>query len=185
MAYLAIPAVRRTQCNRERGGHDLGVVHWFDSAFGGLDGPVADGRVVPRLAIPLAEAIPVRSSLPAVIVAYPAWSVPSQGWRAEKPLKPWFRSMAPYAVVAAFGATSIDLTALGLGVPELTSPHLFESQTAFQEHAAGFGLGADLSALFGTPHDAAFGLSASAWDQPDFITPAGQRPPEPSHDWWA
>jgi hypothetical protein len=132
------------------------------------------------------QAIPVRSSLPAVIVTYPAWSTSSQAWRADKPLKPWFQSMAPYAVVAAFGAVSLDLTALGLGVPEIAPAHLFDNQPAAHESVAGgFGLDTDLSALFGTPNDAAFGQDSVAWDQLGLVTPAWQRPPEPSHDWWA
>jgi hypothetical protein len=94
--------------------------------------------------------------------------------------------MAPYAVVAAFGAVSLDLSALGLGVPEIVAAPLSEAQPASQEHAAaGFGLDADLSALFGTPHEGTFGLESAAWDQSDFVVPAWQRPPEPSHDWWA
>jgi hypothetical protein len=125
--------------------------------------------------------------LPAIVVTCPVWSASSQGWRADKPLKPWFRNMAPYAVVAAFGAVSLDLTALGMGVPEIAPPSLSDSQPAPHEtFAAGFGLDADLSALFGTPHDPVLGLDPIvAWDQSDAIVPAWQRPPEPSHDWWA
>jgi hypothetical protein len=141
-------------------------------------------RPVPALALP--AVIPVRSSLPAVIVTHAAWSAPSQGWRAEKPLTPWFRSMAPYAAVAAFGAVSLDLSALGLGVTEIAPPSLLDGQSAPHETAgAGFGLNADLSALFGESHDTAFVLDSAAWDQSDFAVPAWQRPPEPSHDWWA
>lgn len=136
------------------------------------------------------EAVPVRSSLPAVVVTYPAWSASNQGWRAEKPLKPWFRSLAPYAVAAAaFGAVSLDLTALGLGVPEMVAPDLHDRHTVVHEPAAGRpGLEhwaeADFSTLFGPPHDAILGLDSVAWDQSDAMTPAWQRPYEPSHDWW-
>lgn len=142
---------------------------------------------VPMVVLP--EASPARS-LPAVVVTYPAWSATGQGWRAEKPLKPWFRSMAPYAVVAAFGAVSLDLTALGLGVPEIASTHLTGGQPASHEplaHGLGFErlAGIDLSALFETSHDSIFGMDAITWDQPDAITPAWQLPHQPSHDWWA
>jgi hypothetical protein len=139
---------------------------------------------VPALALP--AAIPVRSSLPAVIVTYPAWSASSQDWRADKPLTPWFRSMAPYAVVAAFGAVSLDLSALGLGVPEIAPPSSFDGPpTLHKTFAAGLGHDADLLALFGTPHDSAFGLDPVGWDPSDAFVPAWQRPPELNHDWWA
>jgi hypothetical protein len=153
-------------------------------------GSPAHWLVLPDEPLPApASALPclisVRSTLPAVVVAYPAWSASSQGWRADKPLKPWFRSMAPYAVVAAFGAVSLDLSGLGLGVPEIAPAHLSESQPVPQDlPAAGLGLDADLSVLFGTPPDSPLGLESVAWDQSDFTVPAWQRPPEPSHDWW-
>jgi hypothetical protein len=140
-------------------------------------------RPVPALALP--AVIPAGSFLPAVIVTYPAWSS-SQAWRADKPLKPWFRNMAPYAVATVFGATSLDLTALGLGLPEIASPSLFDGQPApHLSSAAGLGLDADLSALFGSAHNADFGMDSFAWDQSDLMTPAWQQPYEPSHDWWA
>ena len=140
--------------------------------------------------ISLPQAILVRPALPALAVAYPIWSASTQGWRAEKPLTPWFRRPAPYAVAAAFGAVSLDLSALGLGVPEIVASHLFDGQPATHEPASS-GLGfehwadADLSALFGSSHDAVFAPDSVAWDQSDVMTPAWQRPPELSHDWWA
>ena len=130
----------------------------------------------------LPEAAPVRSSLPAVIVTYPAWSASSQVWRAEKPLKPWFRSMAPYAVVAAFGAVSLDLTALGLGVPEAVPSHLLDGRPAAHES---FVPDTGFSALFGASHDSDIGLGAVAWDQSGLMSPAWLHQAEASHDWWA
>jgi hypothetical protein len=139
--------------------------------------------LVPVLDLP--QAIPGRAGLPAVAVTYANWSAPSQAWRAEKPLTPWFRHLAPYVVVAAFGATSVDLTALGLGVPEIvaTQPAAPESSAAgrgFEHFTDG-----DLAALFGSAHDTTFGGDSFAWDAPAPLTPAWQISPEPSHDWWA
>ncbi len=142
---------------------------------------------LPALALP--EASPARS-VPAVVVTYPAWSASSHSWRAEKPLKPWFRSMAPYAVAAAFGAVSLDLSTLGLGVPEIVADHAPGGQPAAREpfvHDLGLDrlAGIDLSALFETSHDPIFAMESIAWDQPDAIIPAWQLPHQPSHDWWA
>src|SRR3569832_1386898 len=73
----------------------------------------------PRPAIlALPQTAPVRPMLPALAVTYPAWTEVGQGWRAEKPVQPWFRAGAPYAEGLALGVMAHALTALGLGVPE-------------------------------------------------------------------
>jgi hypothetical protein len=76
----------------------------------------------PVLALPTPA--PARPALPVVAVTYPAWSGADQSWRAEKPFRPWFRGAVPYAATVAFGAVSLDLSALGLGVPEIFPTHL-------------------------------------------------------------
>ena len=144
----------------------------------------------PSLIPALPTPVTVRPTLPALAVAYPMWSASTQGWRAEKPLTPWFRRPAPYAVASVFGAVSLDLTALGLGVPEIVADHSHDGQPAAHDTPAyGLGLerlaGIDLSALFETSHDSIFGMESIAWDQADAIPPTWQLAHQPSHDWWA
>jgi len=139
------------------------------------------------LALPRAAA--VRPMLPALAVVFPSWSAADEGWRTEKPLKPWFRSPAPYAVTVAMGAVSLDLTALGLGVPEIAPTH-----RPYHDHgpdhapadAIWFPLEhAATDALFDTAAAKGFGLDLAVWDQSDLIAPSWERPHEASHDWWA
>lgn len=143
-----------------------------------------------------------RPALPVVAVAYASWSGSDEGWRAEKPFRPWYRSPAPYAAAVAFGAMSLDLTALGMGVPEIFPTHLpihhddRSHDRHEQDHAAGLGRESfaawtpehpdPLAGLFDTHHAADAGFPhPPAWDQADFIAPSWDRPHEAGHDWWA
>lgn len=150
---------------------------------------------LPVHALALPSVIAVRPALPVPAVRYRAWSVPNQSWRPEKPLQPWFRRPTPYAVAAVFGAVSLDLTALGLGVPEIVPTHLplHDQPPAHELGAVGFaldrlvepGLTGLTATLFDTFHEGASGLDAFAWGQSDALTPPWQRPHEASQDWWA
>jgi hypothetical protein len=151
---------------------------------GGAHGGPRDWLVLPDE--PRTKAV-VLPALPAVEVIYPTWTACSdESWRAEKPLHPWFRSPAPYAVAAAFGAVSLDLTALGLGVPEIVPTHRPLHDHGQDHHLSdGFRFPAEPApALFETAADhGGFGLDLVAWDKSDFIVPSWDH--APSHDWWA
>jgi hypothetical protein len=133
----------------------------------------------------LALLAPAASTLPALAILQPVWTaVPAQSWRTDKPVRPWFRGPAPYAVAMALGAISLDLTAAGLGVPEIFPTHL----SAHHQHAAPALADPDhgAGAMFGGfVADAAPSAEAIAWLQPDFIAPSWERPHEHGHDWWA
>ncbi|MGZ3278039.1 MAG: hypothetical protein ACXWKT_07965 [Caulobacteraceae bacterium] len=144
------------------------------------------------LALPRAAAD--RPSLPALAVAYPSWSGSDESWRAEKPFRPWFRGPAPFAVAAAMGAVSLDMTALGLGVSEIFPTHLPAQHHEAAHGHAGRGQAAamhpdsvDLSALFAASHaaDPGYAVDHPAIGQSDFIAPSWERPHQPSHDWMA
>ena len=132
---------------------------------------------------------PALPALPAVEVIYPTWTASGEAWRAEKPFQPWFRSPAPFAVAAAMGAVSLDLTALGMGVPEIVPTHL-PLHDRHQDHDFSDAIWtppATTASLFETAHadHAGFGIDLAALGQSDFIVPAWGRPHEASHDWWA
>ena len=83
----------------------------------------------------------------------------------------------------------LDLSALGMGVPEIVPTHLRDGHPASHDHSAvGFGFerlaDADFSALFETSATTLFGRDSVAWDQPDFMAPAWRLPHQPGHDWW-
>jgi hypothetical protein len=150
------------------------------------------------MAVPaLPHAADPRSSLPAVAVAvvYPSWSSPDEGWRAEKPLRSWFRGPAPFAVAAAVGVAALDLTALGMGVPEIFPTHVSADRHEISHGHTGHGQAADLwssdaidlSALFEAPQaaDPGFAPHHAAWDRSDFTAPSWERSHEVSHDWMA
>lgn len=136
----------------------------------------------PALALP--EVAPVRSTLPVLAVVFPSWTASNEGWRAEKPLQPWFRSPAPCAVACVMGAVSLDLTALGLGVPEIMPTHL-----PHHDRSGEHGSSDAIRFPFDHASDALFetgaGIDLAAWDRSDFIAPSWARPYEASHDWWA
>lgn len=135
-------------------------------------------------ALVLLEANSVRATLPALAVVRPAWSAAGESWRTEKPLKPWYRSAAPYAV-AALGAVSLDLTALGLGVPEIVPTHQALYDQPAQHEAASADFSGWTSLLFDTPPDAIPGMDAVASAPSDAATAFWQGSHEISHDWWA
>jgi hypothetical protein len=128
-------------------------------------------------------------ALPAIPVIRPAWSSSDESWRADKPLKPWFQSPGSYAADVAFGAISLDLTALGLGVPEIMPTHWPVHDRP--DHADAVWPAAPPEPTHAA-HDG-FGLDLAAWDQSDFIVPSWDRSDfivpswehAPSHDWWA
>lgn len=161
----------------------------------------APGRwlVLPDEPMPMAvRALPrsadLQSSLPAVAVAYPSWTSRDESWRAEKPLRSWFQGSGPIAVAAVMGAVSLDLTALGMGVPEIFPTHATADrhETAHGHtnptHAADL-LGLDPIALpvFAAPHTAGPGLASDhfAFNGSDFIVPSWERTDHASHDWMA
>jgi hypothetical protein len=145
------------------------------------------------LALPRSTA--ARTSLPAVVVTCASWTKSDESWRAEKPLRSWFRGPGPIAVAAAMGAVSLDLTALGMGVPEIFPTHATADrhETAHGHtgpmHAADL-FGSDaiaLPAMFEAPHAAGpspvsdhFALGGS-----DFIVPSWHQTDHASHDWMA
>jgi hypothetical protein len=150
----------------------------------------------PVKALSLPEVAAARPRLPALAVAYPSWSASNEGWRAEKPLKPWFNSPAPYAVAVAMGAVSLDLTAVGLGVPEIVPTHgplhdgggdrdFIDAIRLPFEHDWSDDSPALAPALFGAPGHGGFGIDVAVWDQPDAIVPSWQGAHEASNDWWA
>lgn len=141
--------------------------------------------VLPDEPRPQAAALP---ALPAIAVIHPAWRASGESWRADKPLKPWFRAAAPYATALAVGALSLDLTALGLGVPEIFPTHQpVHHHAVDHDPRGGAWPGSDgiviPEALFDSPRHAGFGMDLAAWDQSDFIVPSWDH--APSHDWWA
>jgi hypothetical protein len=137
--------------------------------------------VLPDEPAPKALAIPqaVCAGLPAIVVARPSWSAMDESWRAEKPFQPWFRSPAPCAVAVAVGAMSLDLTALGLGLPEIMPTHLPLHDRHDRSDAVWPAFERE------APHAAHedFGIDLAAWGQSDFIVPSWEH--APSHDWWA
>lgn len=148
----------------------------------------------PRPGLALALPKPACSTLPALAVIYPAWSAANEdsheAWRAEKPMRPWFRGAAPYAVAMALGAISLDLSAAGLGVPEIFPTHLpVHHERQIHGHGHGndpAGLALDRSFGAWTPdHAAALAGEGVAWAKPDFVMPSWDRPHDHGHDWWA
>lgn len=149
---------------------------------GVANGGPRDWLVLPDEPRTTALALP---AVPAVEVIRPTWSVVGETWRGEKPLHPWFRNPAPYAVAAAFGAVSLDLTALGLGVPEIMPTHLpLHDHAEAHHHSDGFWFPSEPApALFESAADTGYGIDLAAWDKSDFIVPSWDH--APSHDWWA
>ncbi len=196
MAYLAIPEIRRIPSARRTGetamiwaalsiGVTVLLAIWTvrPRSSAALDAPfrwlvLPDEPVIPN-------AIVARRSLPALAVTYPAWRGSDESWRAEKPLQPWFRSYAPYAAVAVFGALSLDLSAQGMGVPEIVPTHhpVYEQAShqpgdiGLQQRVADADPSSLTSTWFDAPHSAVFDTAA--------IAPSWQAPPEIHHDWWA
>jgi len=150
---------------------------------------------LPMAVLALPRTAAALSSLPAVATIYPSWSSSDESWRAEKPIRPWFRGPAPFAVAAAMGVMSLDMTGLGLGVPEIFPTHLPAAhREVVQEHAGQGHLAhlwspdsVDLSVLFEASHasDPGSVLDHLALDQSDFIVPSWERAHDPSHDWMA
>jgi hypothetical protein len=127
-----------------------------------------------------------------VAVDYPSWSRSDESWRAEKPLRPWFRGPAPYAVAAAMGVAALDMTALGMGVPEIFPTHQAADRHETVHGHTGQAPAADLwssdtldlSALFSaTPAD--HSSVQLAWDHADLAAPAWTPSHQASHDWMA
>ena len=195
MAYLAIPEISRIPGARRTG--ETAMI-WAALSIG-VTVLLAFWTVRPRsraalgapgrwLVLPdepvIPDVIAARPALPAVEVTYPTWRSMDLSGRAEKPMQPWFRSYAPYAAVAVFGALSLDLTALGMGVPEIMPTHQPVYDQAAQQHEvvgvrqlADAELSGLVSAWFDTSHDGVFDTSA--------IAPAWPAPHDIHPDWWA
>jgi hypothetical protein len=141
------------------------------------------------------EPSPGQSFLPAVIRVQ--WRKVDEDWRSAKPAEPWFRLSGFAAVTVAVGLLSTDLSALGLGVPEIFPTHDLAQNLAPNSDRHHEQPGANFSdlrfdALFDThgvqtadaqPHA---NLDYSAWlDTSDFILPASHQALHDTHEWWA
>jgi hypothetical protein len=145
--------------------------------------------------------VPPRA-LPVLVAARASWSGRDESWRADRPFRPWLQNPVPYAAAVAFGAVSLDLSALGMDVPEIFPTDLpvhhddASHHAAAPDHPAGFGLESfevwapgppdPLAGLFDTHHPGDAGvLHAAAWDPSAVVAPSWAPPHEAGHGWWA